>query len=229
MVVHYKTEKGKEGKHCENSLSLNHMFISSDADKHTFHKCSVCWVRFDSEIIRVTAGRWSLLRLHHSHRGQLRVSRSQQEVRQNKRAAGFNTAWLVLSREPSVKAEADETCSWIRHVRTLRFCWSTVVTGRKPDLKCVYHAEKGIREVDSRYGDALNLKSMCHYASASLNMREMHEFELEHFFCLFFFFWYNTPKNICHCSDWFHKIQWAKQLHLIWKWILVHNIDPEFR
>lgn len=65
-----------------------------------------------------------------------------------------------------------------------------MVTGRKPDLKCVYHAEKGIREVDSRYGDALNLKSMCHYTSASLDMREMHEFEMERGFfvvCLFFF------------------------------------------
>lgn len=57
-----------------------------------------------------------------------------------------------------------------------------MVTGRKPDLKCVYHAEKGIREVDSRYGDALNLKSMCHYTSASLDMREMHEFEMEWYF-----------------------------------------------
>lgn len=62
-----------------------------------------------------------------------------------------------------------------------------MVTGRKPDLKCVYHAEKGIREVDSRYGDAFNLKSMCHYTSARLDMREMHEFELERgfFVCLF--------------------------------------------
>lgn len=59
-----------------------------------------------------------------------------------------------------------------------------MVTGRKPDLKCVYHAEKGIREVDSRYGDALNLKSMCHYTSASLDMREMHEFEMEWVFFL---------------------------------------------
>lgn len=104
---------------------------------------------------RLFSCRWrSLLRLNHSRRGQLRVSRSEQEVRQNKRAAGFNTTWLVLSREPSVMSESGVTRNCIRHVKTLRFCWSAVVTGRKPDLKCVCTTlKKGIREVDRRYGE----------------------------------------------------------------------------
>lgn len=96
--------------------------------------------------------RRSLLRLSHSRRGQLRVSLSKQAVRQNKRAAGFNTPWLVLSRDPSVMSESGGTRNCVRHVKTLRFCPSAVVTGGKPDLRCVYHTEKSLREVDRRYG-----------------------------------------------------------------------------
>lgn len=138
-----KQRKGKMGNTLLGMTFINHINVSWAADKHTFHEYSVCWIRFDSEYIRVTLGRRSLLKLNHSRGGQLRVSRSEQEVRQNKRAPGFNT-WLVLSREPSVMSESGERRNCIRHVQTLRFCWSAVVTGRKPDLKSVYHAEKGI-------------------------------------------------------------------------------------
>lgn len=62
-------------------------------------------------------------RLNHSQRGQLRVSSSDREVMQDKRAAGFNTTWSVVSWEPLVMSKPHEIITYISHVlKCLKFC-----------------------------------------------------------------------------------------------------------
>lgn len=146
-----KAKEGKEEKHSVRSRFQSTTSVSPQLQVNTPVINAQCAGSDNSEYISISHGRRSLLRLNHSRRGQLRVSHSEQEVRQNKRAAGFNTTWLVLSREPSVMSESGETQNCIGHVKTLRFCRSAVLTGRKPDLERANQAGKGLREADGRY------------------------------------------------------------------------------